>query len=96
MDGPPIAMISCNSMTYANGQAFGVPSAITFTVAYATEANFAAKLALHESVPAVPELQAMLVEALNEAVSEANTQLKYVAFTVGAGGTGIAIWQEVS
>lgn len=93
--GPPVAMISCNSMTYANGQAVGVPSAITFTVAYATQAKFAAKLASRESVPTASELQSMLIESLDEAATESGARVKYVVFAVGTGGGGIAIWQEL-
>lgn len=93
--GPPVAMISCNSMTYANGQAVGVPSAITFTVAYATQAKFAAKLASRESVPAASELQSMLLESLNEAATESGARMKYAVFGVGTGGAGIATWQEL-
>lgn len=93
--GPPVAMISCNSLTYANGQAVGVPSAITFTVAYATQAKFAAKLASRESVPTVAELQAMLIESLTEAANESRAPMKYAVFGVGAGGAGIATWQQL-
>ncbi len=94
--GPPVALISCNSMTYANGQAVGVPSAITFTVAYATEAKFAARLTSRTSVPTVPELQSMLVESLEEAAAESGVQMKYVVFGVGTVGGGIAVWQQVA
>lgn len=93
--GPPVAMISCNSMSYADGQSVGIPSAITFTVAYAAQAKFAAKLAARQTVPTVGELQSLLTESAAEAANESGAVLKYTVFGVGASGAGIAIWQEI-
>ena len=62
-----MAVISCNSMRYADGQAVGIPSAITFTVAYAVQAKFATKLAAFQTVPTVADLQSMLISSADEA-----------------------------
>ncbi len=88
-------MISCNSMTYANGQAVGIPSAITFTVAYSTQTKLAGKIAERTSVPTGSELQQLLIDSLNEASAESGVQMKYVVFGVGTTGGGIAVWQQL-
>lgn len=95
---PMVAMVSCDSIEYANGQAIGLPSAVTYTIAYATENKFANRIAQLPWLPSKDVLQQMLIQSLDEAAREHQVAIKYrIAAGVGVSLTapfGIAIYQE--
>jgi hypothetical protein len=94
--GPVLALVSCNSATYANGQSVGLPTAVTLELAFDVEQRFAAKVQGLALAPTPADAQLLLVGALNEAGAQRTETFKYVAIGGGvAGGSvvGVAIWQ---
>lgn len=92
-----IAVISCESGAFVNGNAIGIPTRLTYTVAYRAETNFVARVRLLAKLGVLPshdEAQRALESALNDAASGVGVQVRWTAVAVGSGGVAaIAIWQ---
>ena len=87
-----IAMISCNSIQYANGSSAGLPGYVGLDVAFTVQSRLTAKVQSLSYSPDVAEVQGMLVATLNEVASERSVRIRY---SLAGGGTiaGITIWQ---
>ncbi len=93
-DGPVVAILSCESSKFANGKSIGLPTEITFSVAYATGERFSSKIQQLPTLPNHVVLQQMLVDSLNEVMHEKNVRIAYQSLgSVGVGVVGIAVWQ---
>ena len=89
--GPPIALLSCDSDRFANGQSVGVIGDVSFPLAWDTERRFAEKLALKEVVPSNSDLQALLTASLDEAARAKKVKVYAAGGSIGSGVVVVSI-----
>lgn len=96
-DVPVLAVISCESAPIVEGYAVGLPTEVTYAIAFRTEEVFLQRLnALDESSRRdLPTLQVELEAALDVAVIERNVKVfKYALVGTGSGTVvGVSIYQ---
>jgi len=95
-DGSLVAVVSCESARFVDGRAVGIPTDVTYDVAYRTEQKFSEQVAGSPSLSR-SEAQQYLESALADAVRELRVEGFYKTAVIG-GGTGVvgvSIYQYV-
>jgi hypothetical protein len=91
---PLLAVISCESGQYVNGTAVGIPSRLTFQIAYATEQRYTQRVRQLRSLSPA-EARDILEASLREAVAASNVRvtIRFTAIGGGVGVVGFSIYQ---
>lgn len=92
---PILALISCDSERYVQGQSVGLPTEVTIPIAYRTEQLFLDRFRTLDDADRrdISVVQAELVAALDEAVRERNVKIAtYTLSATGAGVVGVSIY----
>ncbi len=94
---PVLAVISCESARTIQGHAVGLPTEITYAIAFRTEELFLQRMSAvdENSRRDLPTVQRELEAALDEAVAERNVRIaKYALVGTGSAGVvGVSIYQ---
>lgn len=93
--GPPIAIISCESAKYASGQAVGLPSVLTLTVAADIERTFVQRVSDLNAAPSVAQLKRLLEDSADEMTDGQEGTWIAVAVVGGTSATVVTllVWQ---